>query len=139
MATSLYLPDNRLFREIIALREPLPEILTLCLSIWPSEEMRVTCIGRSWSEDAKLKGSGVHAAGPPWRAIDLRIFNAMGRAQQNIGRSLDEAQERAEEIAQRVNCNWQYDPERPGLKVAIASPHGTGPHIHLQVHPATVR
>lgn len=38
-----------------------------------------------------------------------------------------------------INGVWQYDPKRPGLKVATYHDSGRGHHIHLQVHERTVR
>ena len=42
-------------------------------------------------------------------------------------------------VVDRLNAAWCYDHTRPSLPVAFARPHGTGPHIHLQVHPNTRR
>ena len=42
-------------------------------------------------------------------------------------------------VADDVNENWTYDPDRPWLKCAIFHDVGRGRHIHLQVHPNTVR
>lgn len=43
----------------------------------------------------------------------------------------------AEEVADDINAEWIYDPDRPNLRCAI--PHGDGFnfHLHLQVSDAT--
>ena len=81
----------------------------------------VTSIWRTGAEDAKLKGSGLHTL---WRAIDIRTNDAPAGALAVIGNG--------------INNGWVYDPARPKLKVAVWKPHGTGPHLHLQVSSATV-
>jgi len=70
----------------------------------------------------------IHVVGPPYRALDGRITN--------IG---DRYQELAEEVADRINRYFIYDGSRPEKRVALAYPHGNGPHIHHQVHPSTKR
>ena len=42
-------------------------------------------------------------------------------------------------VADDINKQWIYDPERPHLKVAIYHNVGSGVHLHLQVHRNTVR
>lgn len=42
-------------------------------------------------------------------------------------------------VADDINLNWIYDPDRPWLKCAIYHNTGRGPHIHLQVHANTIR
>lgn len=80
----------------------------------------LTEVWRSWEADKALGGSGVH---PSWRAVDVRTF--------------DIPADHVEAVVRWVNSRWQYDPLRPWMKVAYHKPHGTGPHIHLQVHPRT--
>lgn len=59
-----------------------------------------------------------------WRAADIRI------------RGINPAV--VKELADWVNSRWVYNPsDARNLPVADAKPHGTGPHIHLQTHPAT--
>ena len=38
-----------------------------------------------------------------------------------------------------VNEHWQYDPERPDKNVCWCHDTGQGMHLHIQVHPNTVR
>ena len=38
-----------------------------------------------------------------------------------------------------INDLWTYDPARPGMKACIFHDVGQGAHLHLQVHPNTVR
>lgn len=81
----------------------------------------VTCIWRSAQEDAMLNGSGIHCL---WRAIDI---HAETWTDPNMVA-----------MAKYVNDKWIYNPVRPSMKVLLWEPHGTGPHGHLQVSPATI-
>jgi hypothetical protein len=45
----------------------------------------------------------------------------------------------AETVARDINSKWAYDPARPHMKVAVLHDSGQGEHIHLQVHPRTVK
>jgi hypothetical protein len=118
---------SKQLREFTDLDPTLAQVFWTLLNLWPDATMVVTSIGRTWKQDREIGGSGVHAAGPPWRAMDISI------------RTLTGGQAKAEELAERINEIWQYDPRRPQKPVCYAKPHGTGPHIHLQVHPQTVR
>ena len=80
----------------------------------------VTSCLRSAAEDAALGGSGIHVTG---RAVDVSA------------RSIPERL--VSEVTGRVNARWQYDPKRPKLTVCYSAPHGTGPHLHFQVHERT--
>jgi len=42
-------------------------------------------------------------------------------------------------VADDVNNNWIYDPDRPWLKCALYHDVGRGPHFHLQVSEKTDR
>jgi len=42
-------------------------------------------------------------------------------------------------VADDVNENWRYDPDRPWLMCAKYHDTGRGKHIHLQVHKNTTR
>ena len=83
-------------------------------------EFTITSIYRTPQEDAALKASGIHAE---WRAVDVRT------------RRRSEAQ--IADIAEYTNAKWIYDRRRPGLQVCFKEPHGSGPHVHFQVHPRT--
>lgn len=105
----------------------LRDLLLDLLALWPDTRMDVTCIGRTAAEEAAAGGrSGIHVAGPNWRAADVRIRALPGNFQ-----------EKADGLAADLNRVWQYDPARPEKRVAVAELHGSGPHIHLQVCPAT--
>lgn len=68
------------------------------------------------------KKAGVHSF---FRGIDFRIFEKSG--EQGTYR-----------IAEIMNSIYQYDHERPDMQVALTKLyHGTGPHLHLQIHPNT--
>ncbi len=65
---------------------------------------------------------GVHGQ-QPVRGLDLRCFDPdKGRA-----------------VAEWVNERWCYDQDRPWMNCALYHDAGSGVHLHLQVHPATVR
>lgn len=100
------------------------------LRYWPnpSVDVVVTCIARTHAEDAALGASGIHASGPPWRALDFRI-TSLGPDYQNL----------ADDLAEKINTLWVYDLGRPSMRVLFTAPHGNGPHGHLQVHPSTRR
>lgn len=89
----------------------------------PSSELWVSSIGRTPKEDEGR--SGIHSAGPPWRAVDCGWIGM--------------TQEQIERVCKDVNSHYMYDPVRPHIKVAFGAPHGTGLHIHYQVHPNTMR
>ena len=76
-------------------------------------------ITEAWREPRSP--SDVHAT-DPIRAFDLRSTNF----------------EDPEYIAEEINRNWTYDPERPSMKVALLHDVGLGIHFHLQVHPNTI-
>lgn len=80
-------------------------------------------IFRTKAEDKKLEGSGVHCV---WRAMDVRTKDQVPKVVENVGKAINQA--------------FLYgNVTSPGLMVARWDPHGTGPHMHLQVHPMTVR
>jgi len=80
----------------------------------------VTSCLRTAEEDAKLGGSGIHVTG---RAVDVSA------------RSIPDALVHA--VTEWVNARWRYDPQRPRLTCCYSAPHGTGPHLHFQVHERT--
>lgn len=57
------------------------------------------------------------------RAVDFRCHD-------------DEKGNRTEDY---INSKWIYDPMRPQMRVAIYHDVGQGKHLHLQVHPNTMR
>ena len=112
-----------------------PRLVSILLDIvaehWPEPFIEVTSIWRSKEEEEEIarktghKTSGIHNAPPPYRAMDIRVTR--WKDSEVVG------------VVNRVNATWQYDPDRQGLLVALYRPHGTGPHLHLQVHPNTRR
>jgi len=110
-----------------SLHPTLMKILEDLLAAWPGKSMVVTSIYRTREEDKALGGSGVHAT-TPHRALDIRVRNLSG-----------DFQAKADEVADVINAFWVYDTERPTKHVAISKVHGSGPHIHVQVHPRTQR
>lgn len=80
----------------------------------------VTSCIRSLEEDRAAGGHGIHTTG---RAVDVGA------------RSIPERLVKA--VTDQANARWQYDPQRPNLTVCYSAPHGTGPHLHFQVHERT--
>jgi hypothetical protein len=119
--------DLQQFQHTADLHIKLRAIMDDLIEAWPANEVRVTSIYRELAVDRAMGGSGVHAT-HPHRAADIRIRNLQG-----------DFQSKAETVADALNSMWSYDVTRPGKKVAIAKVHGTGPHIHLQVHERTQR
>lgn len=79
------------------------------------EKLHTTSVFRKRTSD-----SGIHAA---YRAIDFKPLENMVNTYRFI------------EI---VNSIFTYDPSRPALKVVHENPyHGTGAHLHFQVHDKT--
>ena len=114
---------TRLWKELTNLDPRLRAVFEdFLFFLWQGDELEVTSIYRTPSEDRDLKASGIHVT-VPHRSMDIRVVNW----------------DSAQEYADKVNARWEYDSRRPHLKVALGAPHGTGPHIHLQVHPGTKR
>lgn len=65
---------------------------------------------------------GVHGQ-TPLRGLDIRCHN------DGVG----------ELICSLLNSQYIYDPKRPEMKVAKYHDVGYGKHVHLQVHPNTIR
>lgn len=127
-APRIVFESPRLLREYLSIDGGLRLILYDLLDLWPSPswDIRVTSIYRTVAEEMAAGGkSGIHRAGPPYRALDLG-----GR---DIGQSA------CLEIASKVNALWIYDPARPDKQTAFAERHGSGVHIHLQCHTSTRR
>jgi len=123
---------ERQAREWLNCEPMLRRILFHALSIWPVEQLMVTCIYRTHEEEERAGGqSGIHKTpdNARHRAIDLRTWNLA-----EPGMSM---QERADEVADALNAKYTYDPDRPTLMVAVSKVHGSGPHIHLQSHRKT--
>ena len=114
-------------REFLLCESRLQEILVWLADQWPPADLLIGNIHRTAAEEAAAGGvSGIHVAGPPFRAIDVRVTNLPG-----------DPQVAADAVGALVNRRYVYDPARPGKLVAFTQKHGTGPHVHLQVCPAT--
>lgn len=111
-------------QELFLIGDHLKVAMLCLLKHWPKgKPFRVTSIYRTPEHDRELRGSGIHASPPPFRAIDIG------------GAYIPPSNLRA--AAEKVNDLLLYDPNRPWLSVAVSKPHGTGAHVHLQVHPLT--
>lgn len=124
--TRICLKQSQL-QNLSSLHPTLLRVLNDAMDCWPGKHMVITSIYRSKEEDKALGASGIHST-KPHRAIDIRVKNLVG-----------DFQAKADEVADVINTIWAYDPSRPNLHVAIAKLHGSGPHLHLQVHPRTKR
>lgn len=124
---------KRQFRESGSLHPQLAKVVEYAAQVWPNDVpyMEITSIHRTKGEN-ELAGAKtqMHVVGPPFRSVDLRVWN--------LGTLGHVMKDRMVDICMMINYKFSYDPSRPRLKVAFCRPHGTGPHIHLQVHPNTV-
>ena len=117
--------DARRAREFFRVDVRLVSIIAdILLPSWPTALAVVSSIYRTPEEDAAVGGSGVHCT-RPHRAVDI----AADRWDDPL----------VWEVAHAINREWQYDPARPHKQCALYRRHGTGPHVHLQVHPRTQR
>ena len=80
-------------------------------------------IENKWSNNTitcayeKRDYSSVHST-IPLRGFDLRSRNFID----------------PQKIADEINSQWIYDPQRPEKKCCVFHDVGKGPHFHLQVH-----
>ena len=70
----------------------------------------------------RIDDDGVHGS-LPLRGTDLRVRDLM------VGKVLEEV----------INDQWLYDPLRPDKMCAYLHGSGYNLHLHLQVHPNTLR
>jgi hypothetical protein len=82
----------------------------------------VTSIVRSKEDDAALGGTAIHTLG---RALDIRTRSIPPQIIVDCKAYIDK--------------HWRYDKMRPKMSTCITKPHGSGPHVHLQVHANTER
>lgn len=105
------------------------DYVSLALPFAPRSGVVMTSLWRSWEEELAIE----KATGKPtskihfyWRAADFSIFGITESA--------------VKVLTARMNHRWIYDAAAPDRKVvAFSERHGTGPHMHLQVHPTTYR
>lgn len=69
--------------------------------------------------EARHKGD-VHAT-VPVRAIDIRSWRLKN----------------PQAVADKINKNWVYDPQRPEMKCCVYGDEAHKDHFHIQVHPKT--
>lgn len=79
--------------------------------------------------------SGIHMVNP-LRAFDIRshrwVEDGQGGHYASVFGVLPET------VQDMVNHCWQYDMDRPHLKVCVFHDTGRGWHMHMQVHPHTL-
>lgn len=81
----------------------------------------------NWGLDIITSGyrpgdTGVHGQ-QPVRGLDLRCRD------RQVG----------EMVEALINSKWKYDPNRPNMNCCLFHDIGQGIHLHLQVHPNTVK
>ncbi len=132
MVESVLVLDRRRAREYVRVDSRLVEIVDDALRVWPV----LRCYaGSIWRSEAENSGAGakslIHVVEPH---TGLRAVDLGGR---NTGPTLDKQWGACARVASAINRKWVYDPRRPDMVVAYAARHGTGPHVHCQVHPRT--
>jgi hypothetical protein len=119
--------NPRNLREFRLCDPKLQDILVWLADNWVPADMVVGDVHRTAAENAAAEAkTDIHVVGPPYRATDIHVSNLPG-----------DPQKAAEAIGALVNARYVYDPARPTMVVAYTVPHGTGPHVHLQVHANT--
>jgi hypothetical protein len=116
----------KIFLEMLSLDPNLLAIFSHLVNLWVDGTIEITSVHRTREQNKRAGAKTlIHVVGPPYRAMDISI------------RTLTGGQEKAQAICDLLNDLWAYDPFRPDKPVAYCKPHGTGPHIHIQVHPNT--
>ena len=93
----------------------------IALAIWITHRYSNTVITSGWREEKVWSGdSGIHGTFP-CRALDWST----------------KGWDNPKAIADDINENWQYDPDRLMMKCAIVHDVGQGVHLHTQVHEKT--
>jgi hypothetical protein len=116
----------KVLMEFLSLEPRLLAVFSQLVNLWKDGSITITSIHRSKEQNRQAGAKSlIHVVGPPYRAMDISI------------RGLTGGQEEAQRICDLLNDIWVYDATRPNKVVAYCKPHGTGPHIHLQVHPRT--
>jgi len=116
----------KILMEFLSLEPRLLGIFSQLVNLWRDGTITVRSVHRSAAQNELVGATTlIHVVGPPYRAMDISILGLTG------------GQKEAQRVCDLLNDIWVYDPWRPNKVVAYCKPHGTGPHIHLQVHPNT--
>lgn len=124
----IYYRDSRLLREATTRHPILIDVmhdLDLIAEKYGWNRVVVTSIFRTFAENRAAKAQTLIHCQTPHRAADLRIRDVNPDIVTRVGTEL--------------NRRWLYSLIRPELNVALWKLHGTGPHLHVQVHPYTRR
>ena len=112
--------------ELERVHARLLDVLFDLVHVWPRRPM-VISVERTPGQ-AGIMGSKSPHTTHPCRACDIRTH--------------DIAELQIANAASFLNRRWSYDPTRPSKMVANIetglTPGATGPHLHIQVHDATV-
>lgn len=88
---------------------------------WLDEEVLSIVVTSTYRPyDSAQSDSGVHST-IPLRGTDIRSY----------------IYKDAQELVDKINKKFEYDPDRPDMKCAVLHDTGRGIHIHLQVHDNT--
>ena len=112
----ILIKDIKVLKALLA-KEYHPLLIEIVLDVYSvASEIVIT---EGWRE-----GKGVHST-DPCRGIDLRswIYSAT----------------RLKNIQAYINSRWTYDPKRPTMECCIVHDVGKGIHLHLQVHPNSIK
>jgi len=114
MNSMICIKDKSVLNSLLLVEydETLVEIISWLAGEYP-EAVVFTCGYRHGDK-------GVHGT-IPCRAVDIRSWTF----------------KRPDRVCNYVNFEWEYDSDRPEMKVAIYHDAGSGFHIHLQSHPNT--
>lgn len=124
----IYYKSFRLLSESHGLHPTLRELLDdfACKAVAAAwKKIVVTSIYRTVEENRAARATTLVHCQTPHRAIDIRIRDVPAAIVASVGQSLVD--------------EWEYDRRQPRLNVALWKLHGSGPHLHLQVHPNTRR
>ena len=128
MSTSMIMPPS-IFFEAMRLRDPLQDVLRDALIVWPDPTLPIPAgsIYRPFQAEQDLGRSGYHG---------MDDLDELGHCCIDLP---TQDWDLARPVATYINNRWIYDPARQLIVVAYAGEHGTGPHVHLQIHKNTVR
>lgn len=108
---------NTVVLKVLLSKNYHPLLIELILDIYSVVSEVVVTEG--WRE-----GGGVHST-DPCRGIDLRSWIY--------------TPDKQKKIESYINSKWTYDPNRPDMKCLILHGDRGQRHIHVQVHPNTVK
>lgn len=122
-------------RDLVRLAPMLYEVIEEARRVWPQAKMTLGSMHRTLAEEKVIE----HRTGKPTSKIHTALPVRACDLPMRYRGTVDARWESCGRVARGLNRAFVYDPVRPTIGVAFAAKHGTGPHVHLQVHPATIR